>query len=71
MVQRVQVNGPAFNNTFNTPGPVIQGFIVACYDRELILIHVQAVVTKAFLAKSEPSWVQSRLLRLENGLDAV
>ncbi|MCJ1246521.1 hypothetical protein MMC30_003729 [Trapelia coarctata] len=26
------VNGPAFNSTFDTPGPVIQGFIVACFD---------------------------------------
>ena len=29
-----EVNGPAFNDTFDTPGPVIQGFIVACFDRE-------------------------------------
>lgn len=28
----LQVNGPAFNDTFDTPGPVIQGFIVACFD---------------------------------------
>jgi hypothetical protein len=28
------VNGSAFNDTFDTPSPVIQGFIVACFDRE-------------------------------------